>query len=138
MPGPEVAAVLAQRPADRSLQNAHPLPLGVEGVSGLAVVTGRAPQLLLGLRGLSARLLRGPCLCLLALPHENPEARPAAEGAAKPAPVAQTFFVDADVRSRTKLDAIVTVVDAKHVRQQLKDAPEAAEQIAFIPPGVRT
>jgi G3E family GTPase len=52
-------------------------------------------------------------------------------GLAKPAPVAQTFFVDADVRAKTKLDAIVTVVDAKHVRQQLKDAPEAAEQIAF-------
>jgi G3E family GTPase len=52
-------------------------------------------------------------------------------GLAKPAPVAQTFFVDADVRAKTKLDAIVAVVDAKHVRQQLKDAPEAAEQIAF-------
>jgi G3E family GTPase len=52
-------------------------------------------------------------------------------GLAKPAPVAQTFFVDADVRAKTKLDAIVTVVDAKHVRQQLKDAEEAAEQIAF-------
>jgi G3E family GTPase len=36
-------------------------------------------------------------------------------GLAKPAPVAQTFFVDADVRAKTKLDAIVTVVDAKHV-----------------------
>jgi G3E family GTPase len=52
-------------------------------------------------------------------------------GLAKPAPVAQTFFVDADVRAKTKLDAIVTVVDAKHVLQQLEHAPEAAEQIAF-------
>ncbi len=52
-------------------------------------------------------------------------------GLAKPAPVAQTFFVDADVRAKTKLDAIVTVADAKHLRQQLADAPEAAEQIAF-------
>ena len=52
-------------------------------------------------------------------------------GLAKPAPVAQTFFVDADVRAKTKLDAIVTVADAKHLPQQLKDAPEAAEQIAF-------
>ncbi len=52
-------------------------------------------------------------------------------GLAKPAPVAQTFFVDADVRAKTKLDAIVTVVDALHVRQQLATSEEAAEQIAF-------
>ncbi|MGQ0533492.1 MAG: CobW family GTP-binding protein [Caulobacteraceae bacterium] len=52
-------------------------------------------------------------------------------GLAKPAPVAQTFFVDADVRAKTKLDAVVTVVDAKHVRQQLETSAEAAEQIAF-------
>jgi len=52
-------------------------------------------------------------------------------GWAKPAPVAQTFFVDADVRAKTKLDAIVTVVDAKHVAQQLEANEEAAEQIAF-------
>ncbi len=52
-------------------------------------------------------------------------------GLAKPAPVAQTFFVDADVRAKTKLDAIVTVVDAKHVLNQLKTSEEAAEQIAF-------
>ena len=52
-------------------------------------------------------------------------------GLAKPAPVAQTFFVDADVRAKTKLDAIVTVVDAKHVAQQLETSEETAEQIAF-------
>ncbi len=52
-------------------------------------------------------------------------------GLAKPAPVAQTFFVDADVRARTKLDAIVTVVDAKHAPQQLETSEEAAEQVAF-------
>ena len=52
-------------------------------------------------------------------------------GLAKPAPVAQTFFVDADVRAKTRLDAIVTVADAKHLPQQLKDAPEAAEQLGF-------
>jgi G3E family GTPase len=52
-------------------------------------------------------------------------------GLAKPAPVAQTFFVDADVRAKTKLDAIVTVVDAKHAAQQLATSEEAAEQVAF-------
>src|SRR5687767_12302530 len=35
-------------------------------------------------------------------------------GLAKPAPVAQTFFVDDEVRNRTKLDSIATVVDAKN------------------------
>jgi G3E family GTPase len=52
-------------------------------------------------------------------------------GLADPAPVAQTFFVDDDVRSRTKLDAIVTVADAKHLLSEIDRAPEAQEQIAF-------
>jgi G3E family GTPase len=52
-------------------------------------------------------------------------------GLADPAPVAQTFFVDDDVRARTKLDSIVTVVDAKNFLQRLDDSHEAAEQVAF-------
>lgn len=52
-------------------------------------------------------------------------------GLADPAPVAQTFFVDDEVRQRTRLDAIVTVVDAKHLEARLDDSHEAAEQIAF-------
>lgn len=58
-------------------------------------------------------------------------------GLADPAPVAQTFFVDEDIQEATELDAIITVVDAKHIASQLdaerpKDAEnEAAEQIVF-------
>ncbi len=52
-------------------------------------------------------------------------------GLANPAPVAQTFFVDEGVRAKTRLDAIVTVVDAKHVLARLEDSHEAADQIAF-------
>ncbi len=52
-------------------------------------------------------------------------------GLANPAPVAQTFFVDETVRSKTRLDAVVTVVDAKHLPQRLADSREAADQIAF-------
>ncbi|MCC7275836.1 MAG: GTP-binding protein, partial [Alphaproteobacteria bacterium] len=52
-------------------------------------------------------------------------------GLADPAPVAQTFFVDEDVRRRTRLDAVVTVVDARHVLQRLADTREAKDQIAF-------
>jgi G3E family GTPase len=52
-------------------------------------------------------------------------------GLADPAPVAQTFFADDDIRHRAYLDAIVTVVDAVHVRARLNDSKEAVEQIAF-------
>jgi G3E family GTPase len=52
-------------------------------------------------------------------------------GLADPAPVAQTFFVDEDVRRNTRLDAIVTVVDGKHLIGEIDRAPEAQEQIAF-------
>jgi G3E family GTPase len=52
-------------------------------------------------------------------------------GLADPAPVAQTFFVDADVREAAQLDAVVTVADAKWLGDRLKDAPEAKNQIAF-------
>src|SRR5690606_22348669 len=52
-------------------------------------------------------------------------------GLAAPAPVAQTFFVDEDVRRKTRLDAVVTVVDARHVLSRLEDTEEAEDQIAF-------
>jgi G3E family GTPase len=52
-------------------------------------------------------------------------------GLADPAPVAQTFFVDENVGSKTRLDAVVTVADAMWLRERLKDAPEAKNQIAF-------
>ncbi|MBB6468262.1 G3E family GTPase [Aminobacter lissarensis] len=52
-------------------------------------------------------------------------------GLADPVPVAQTFFMDDDVRSKTKLDAVVALVDAKHLPLRLKDSREAEDQIAF-------
>ena len=52
-------------------------------------------------------------------------------GLADPAPVAQTFFVDEDVKEAARLDAVVTVADAKWLAQRLRDAPEAKNQIAF-------
>ncbi|MEA5462383.1 CobW family GTP-binding protein [Leptothoe sp. PORK10 BA2] len=51
-------------------------------------------------------------------------------GLADPAPVIQTFFVDDEVQLQTHLDAVVTVVDARHIWQHW-DAEEAVEQIAF-------
>jgi G3E family GTPase len=52
-------------------------------------------------------------------------------GLADPAPVAQTFFMDQDVSDTARLDAVVTVADAKWLSDRLKDAPEAKNQIAF-------
>ena len=52
-------------------------------------------------------------------------------GLADPAPVAQTFFVDADVKEAAALDAVVTLADARWLSERLKDAPEAKTQIAF-------
>ncbi|HVW55971.1 MAG TPA: GTP-binding protein [Rhizobiaceae bacterium] len=52
-------------------------------------------------------------------------------GLADPVPVAQTFFMDDDVRAKTSLDAVVALVDAKHLPLRLKDSREAEDQIAF-------
>src|SRR5437764_8667344 len=52
-------------------------------------------------------------------------------GLADPAPVAQTFFVDDAVGRKAKLDAVVTVADARWLKDRLRDAPEAKNQIAF-------
>jgi len=58
-------------------------------------------------------------------------------GLADPAPVAQTFFVDENVRSFARLDAIVTLIDAKHIEVHLDEEKpdgvenEAVEQVAF-------
>ncbi len=52
-------------------------------------------------------------------------------GLADPAPVAQTFFMDENIGRKTKLDAVVTVADAKWLTERLADAPEAKNQVAF-------
>src|SRR5215207_10643510 len=52
-------------------------------------------------------------------------------GLADPVPVAQTFFMDDDVKAKTELDAVVALVDAKHLPLRLKDSREAEDQIAF-------
>jgi len=52
-------------------------------------------------------------------------------GLADPAPVAQTFFVDDDMKERMALDGIVTMVDTKHIWLHIDESDEAKEQIAF-------
>jgi G3E family GTPase len=52
-------------------------------------------------------------------------------GLADPGPVAQTFFIDEELKEHFSLDAIVTLVDARHVEHSLESSPIALEQIAF-------
>src|SRR3954464_9093617 len=52
-------------------------------------------------------------------------------GLANPAPVAQTFFTDDEMKNSFRLDAIVTVVDAKHILQHLDSEDESVKQLAF-------
>ena len=52
-------------------------------------------------------------------------------GLADPGPVAQTFFMDDEIRAEFALDGIVTLVDAAHIEQQLGRSDESTEQIAF-------
>ncbi|KAI9495334.1 CobW/HypB/UreG, nucleotide-binding domain-containing protein [Zychaea mexicana] len=88
------------------------------------------------------------CLCckvrgdLVKILHELIEAKKPLDmvliettGMADPGPVVQTFFVDEKVQEAFKMDAIVTMVDAKHAEMHLtKDTDQRAEayqQIAF-------
>ena len=52
-------------------------------------------------------------------------------GLADPGPVAQTFFMDDEVKAKTRIDSITTVVDALNVLARIEDSKEAVEQIAF-------
>ncbi len=52
-------------------------------------------------------------------------------GLADPGPVAQTFFMDDEIRDEFSLDGIVTLVDAAHIEQQLGRSDESSEQVAF-------
>jgi G3E family GTPase len=52
-------------------------------------------------------------------------------GLANPGPVAQTFFIDEEVGANYMLDAVVTVVDARHAMQQLDEHEEAQRQVGF-------
>ena len=52
-------------------------------------------------------------------------------GMADPGPVAQTFFMDEDMKAQFALDGLITVVDAKHLLLHLDDSEEAQKQVAF-------
>src|ERR1700760_2801268 len=55
-------------------------------------------------------------------------------GLANPGPVAQPFFMDEAIHDQYLLDAVVTVVDAKHAEKTLDDHDEARRQVGFADP----
>lgn len=112
---------------------------GEEGVDNDLVLTSDAEQIIEMNNGCICCNVRGDLLMILGELRERREAEPGSfdriiietTGLADPAPVAQTFFLDEDIASYYTLDAIVTVVDAKHANSQLDQFHEAQEQVGF-------
>jgi G3E family GTPase len=112
---------------------------GEEGVDNELLVSGGEQQIVEMNNGCICCTVRGDLVRTLGDLRQRREARPDAfdrviietTGLADPAPVAQTFFIDDDIAAYYALDAIVTVVDAKHAERQLDEFHEAQEQVGF-------
>ena len=112
---------------------------GEEGVDNDLIIDSGAEQIIEMNNGCICCTVRGDLVRILGELRHRRELKPEAfdrviietTGLADPAPVAQTFFIDDDIASYYALDAIVTVVDAKHAPQQLDDFHEAQEQVGF-------
>lgn len=112
---------------------------GEEGVDNDLIIDSGAEQIIEMNNGCICCTVRGDLVRILGELRARREGKPEAfdrviietTGLADPAPVAQTFFIDDEIASYYALDAIVTVVDAKHAPQQLDDFHEAQEQVGF-------
>jgi G3E family GTPase len=112
---------------------------GPEGVDNELLVTDTAEQIVEMNNGCICCTVRGDLARILGelkTKRENGEVdfeRVIIEttGIANPGPVTQTFFVDDDVASYYLLDAVITVVDAKHGHRTLDAQPEAQNQVGF-------
>ena len=112
---------------------------GEEGVDNDLLLQERDEQIVEMNNGCICCTVRGDLIRILADLHERrgrgdiqfDRVIIETTGMADPGPVAQTFFVDDDVADRYLLDAIITVVDAKHAQGQLDERPEAQEQVGF-------
>ena len=112
---------------------------GEAGIDNELLVQDRDEQIVEMNNGCICCTVRGDLVRILGELHEKREAgtlhfdRVIIEttGLADPAPVAQTFFVDDEIGARYLLDAIVTLVDAKHAMAQLDEHHEAQEQVGF-------
>jgi G3E family GTPase len=112
---------------------------GEAGVDNDILVFGDHEQIIEMNNGCICCTVRGDLVRILGDLRQRREAKPGAfdriiietTGLADPAPVAQTFFIDEDIAAYYALDAIVTVVDAKHADSQLDQFHEAQEQVGF-------
>jgi len=112
---------------------------GEEGVDNDLVLNSNAEQIVEMNNGCICCNVRGDLLVILGELRQRRESKPDSfdriiietTGLADPAPVAQTFFLDDDIAEYYTLDAIVTVVDAKHADSQLNQFHEAQEQVGF-------
>jgi G3E family GTPase len=112
---------------------------GEEGVDNDLIIDSGAEQIVEMNNGCICCTVRGDLVRILGELRRRHEAKPEAfdrviietTGLADPAPVAQTFFIEDDIAAYYALDAIVTVVDAKHAPQQLDAFHEAQEQVGF-------
>jgi G3E family GTPase len=100
-----------------------------------ALVIGAEEEIFETSNGCLCCTVRGDLIRILAQLHKRRERFDAVlietTGLADPGPVAQTFFVEEELREHYVLDAIVTLVDALHLPQQLGDTPVVLEQIGF-------
>ncbi len=111
---------------------------GEAGIDNELLVTGGDEQIIEMNNGCICCTVRGDLVRILGELRRRRETGEAdfsriiieTTGLADPAPVAQTFFIDDDVASAYALDAIVTVVDARHADVQLAEH-EAQEQVGF-------
>jgi G3E family GTPase len=112
---------------------------GEEGVDNDLLFTGGEEQIVEMNNGCICCTVRGDLIRILGELRERRERDQNAfdrviietTGLADPAPVAQTFFIDDEISRYYTLDAIVTVVDARHADRQLDENHEAQEQVGF-------
>jgi G3E family GTPase len=112
---------------------------GPEGIDHELLVTETREQIVEMNNGCLCCTVRGDLARILGELREKREAgqlrfdRVIVEttGMANPGPVTQTFFIDEDVAAYYRLDAVVTVVDAKHGHATLDAQPEAQNQVGF-------
>jgi G3E family GTPase len=112
---------------------------GEEGVDNDLLLQDREEQIVEMNNGCICCTVRGDLIRILGDLRERREAgdidyeRVVIEttGLADPGPVAQTFFLDDEIADYFLLDAVITIVDAKHGNRQLDEHKEAQEQVGF-------
>jgi G3E family GTPase len=112
---------------------------GEEGVDNELLMQNRDEQIVEMNNGCICCTVRGDLIRILGELRQRRDAQEIrfdrviieTTGLADPGPVAQTFFIDDAIAEYYLLDAVITVVDARHGGQQLDEHKEAAEQVGF-------